>query len=355
MIMQNTKSERSRQGFRPGLFVIAVVFTVLAAAGLAAQEADVVYVEGYVDTKTAGGDVFETYIGDYIRTGDSIITGGRGYAELEQGDSAVIKVSPDTVFTLQEREVNGEKRQVMATTAGSVFMRFNKLTGKEPMVQSSSYVAGVRGTEFTVYSGSDGSSMILVDKGAVEVTAEGESVNLGAEQGVEVAAGAAPGEVFEFKGRELDFSTWNQQKEEVFLENPVQSLKRVQKRLEGFQKEIEMLYPEFVKRQNKIDVMREELTRLREEEGQDAMIEYRDEFVTPYIKESRVYILNTRYYALSALSLRRFVLGSMYLKIKTAMVAKPDNKIYRNFMELYEEVTDSFEDVVVPQLVEADI
>lgn len=334
---------------------IAVLIAAICAFSAAAQDADVVYTEGDVRTKTTSGSIEETYIGDALRSGESVITGGSGFAELEQGGNSTIRVGSDTHFVIQEREVDGETRQVMETAAGSVAFRFRRMTRKEPIIQSPSAVAGVRGTEFTVYAGADGSSMILVDSGLVEVEGKGKKVNLEAEQGVEIPAGEAPGEVFEWKGKELDYSTWNSQKIDAFLEDPVRSLERIGRRLADFQKEVEKLYPEFNRRLEISREMRKEFSRIEEKEGREKAIEYRDRELTPYIQEMRLYILNGRYYALSALSLRRHVLSAMYVQMKSTYIGDLENVKYREFIDTYNDIIDSFEETIAIRLVEADI
>ncbi len=314
-----------------------------------------VYTEGNVRTKTTSGAVQETYIGDSLRTGESVITGRTGFAELEQGGGSTIRVDSDTHFVIQEREVDGETRQVMETAAGSVAFRFRRMARKEPIIQSPSSVAGVRGTELTVYAGADGSSMILVDTGLVDVEAEGVSVSLAAEEGVEIPAGEAPGEVFEWKGKELDYSSWNKQKIDAFLEEPLVALESVGRRLADFQGQVETLYPEFNRRLEISREMRREFSRIEEEEGREKAIEYRDEELTPYLQEMRLYILNGRYYALSALSLRRYVLGAMYVHMKTRYIGDLENEKYREFIDSYNKIIDSFEETVALRLVEADI
>ena len=108
--------------------LVACAVAVLAPANAGAQEADVVYTEGEVRTKTLAGSIQDTYVGDALRSGESVITGRTGFAELQQSDYSTIQVSPDTCFVIQEKEVDGEKRQVMETTTGSVFFRFKKMT-----------------------------------------------------------------------------------------------------------------------------------------------------------------------------------------------------------------------------------
>ena len=44
---------------------------------------DVVFADGIVDIKYADGELVEAFIGDVVTTGDTVITGETGVAELE--------------------------------------------------------------------------------------------------------------------------------------------------------------------------------------------------------------------------------------------------------------------------------
>ena len=65
--------------------------------------------------------------------------------------------------------------------------------------------------------------------------------------------------------------------------------------------------------------------------------------------------LNKRYYALSALSFRRYVLGSMYARVKSANILGQDAKEFQEFLDVYNRILYEYETRVVPHLVDADI
>jgi hypothetical protein len=65
--------------------------------------------------------------------------------------------------------------------------------------------------------------------------------------------------------------------------------------------------------------------------------------------------LNYRFFALSALSLRQYVLSSMYIDMKTKYILEVNNKIYSDFIKEYEKFLKIYESNIVPYLVEADI
>ena len=65
------------------LFPLALLLT--AAIVVPAQEAEVAYLEGFPELRSAGGDRYELDFGDLVESGDSVITGATDYAELERG------------------------------------------------------------------------------------------------------------------------------------------------------------------------------------------------------------------------------------------------------------------------------
>ncbi|MFP4301839.1 MAG: hypothetical protein ACLFQZ_07425 [Spirochaetaceae bacterium] len=337
---------------RAGKSLLFVVLTLILVLGLSAQETEVSYLEGFPELRASSGQSFELDFGDRIEQGDSVVTGRRDFVELEQGEGASIRVEPDTVFTLREVEEDGERRSVMTNAVGSVSYRFNRLAGREPRVGSAAVVAGIRGTELTVYAGSDGSTLFLVDSGLVEVTSAGERVELSEAQAVEVAAGQPPGEIFEWKGRELNFSSWDQDRLEGFMEEPARSVRLLQSRLE----ELAAGYEEYRTLWEQLAAEFEKLSaELREMEEGDAREEFRKEEVLPLANRTSTQALNYRYYSLSALSLRRHVLGRMYMNMKTLTILEAGNDEFESFLTEYEEFLRIFEAQITPGLVPADI
>lgn len=319
------------------------------------QQTDVVYVEGIVDLKLADGERIEAFIGDYLERGDTIITESGSLAELEQENGSLIKIAEDTIFTLQEIELNGEKRSVLSTTIGAVAFKFNRLTGKEPLIATPGTVAGIRGTEFQVFAGLDGATLVVVASGKVEVEAQGEKVELLAEEGVEIPAGGPPGEKFQVLRGQLDFSEWNSGRLESMLEDPAGAIRGIEKGMEAFRVKIAELKPIYEANYERLLAEREILPKLEDENGKDARKEHYEKVVFPLEVETSYMRLNLRYYALSALSFRRFVLGSMYARVKSAFINKLDSAEYRDFKKVYASILIDYERDVTPFLVEADI
>ncbi len=329
--------------------IISLLFLFGFAAVGFSQTADVVYVDGWVDIK-AGGDQFEARAGDMLRTGDSIITGDDSYAELEQKSLSTITVKPNSIFMLQEREGESGKETVLSTTVGSVSFKFGKLFGREPAIATPSMTAGVRGTEFTVYAAEDGTSLVAVTSGLVTVSSRGASVDLAADEGVEVKAGEAPGEKFKLKGRELDFSTWNSEKYNALVSDPVKGLEGLSKQIDSFIADIKDYSAALYELKDKRETLRKKWNSLKDAGKEDEAKAFYKENILPMDLKIGPVFLNIRYYSLSALSFRRYILGKLYVDLKGRYFADPSDPVYREFLDQYRAVLGKFEKDVVPFL-----
>jgi hypothetical protein len=333
---------------------LLILMLMLPAAAGFAIPADVVYTEGDASIRYSDGEEMEAYIGDVMDTGDTVTTGLDGFVELDR-EGVVLKINPETVFTLLEREADQEKTDVLNVVLGSIKFRYDRITGKEPKIQTISCVAGVRGTEFTVFSGVDGSSLIVVDQGEVAVEAEGVTVALSGEEGVEVAPGRAPGEKFTVKRDQIDYSSWNDDKLEALLADPVGSIASLHDRLQSYIGEVVDYYALFTDLKSRLDAEIDKQKQIASSQGEDAAKKYFNDTVFPLTLQTGNTGLNVRYFTLAALSLRRYIAGRMYLSFKTRYIMNRSDEVYTAFLERYQTLLEDFEASIVPHLVEADI
>lgn len=333
---------------------ILILIAFLLPLSLFSQQSVFTYVEGEVSIKRASGELFDAYIDDKLNIGDSIITGEDGFAELSLENSSTISIDSDTVFVFSRKEKQGEKKSIFMVVLGKIKFKFDRLLN-EPDIQTPTTVAGIRGTEFTVVSALDGSAMYVVDEGSVAVEAQGSLVVLNTEEGVQVPVGAVPGDKFEVKIGSVDFSGWLEEGNQQFANDPAGTLAGVTERLIGFVKKAETYYGLFDSSFTKLTELRLKMDLIEQEKGIEAKREYYDSIIVPKRTETSNYVLNYRYYALSALSLRQYVLSSMYIEMKTKYILDSNNQIYMNFLDEYETFFKVYEDSVVPYLAEADI
>jgi len=333
---------------------ILVSVFLLAALVLGAVPADVTYTEGDTVIKVKAGTQHDAQIGDTLNTGDTLRTGDDGLAELAQA-GVTIKISKGTVFTLMEREVSGKTTSVLSVALGSVKYRYDKLTGSEPMVRTNGAVAGVRGTEFTVYSGADGSTLIAVDSGQVTVESAGQSVDLGASEGVTVPLGKPPGEKVTVHADQIDYKTWNDDRIASLLQDPMAALDSIQAEMDSYVASVTDYAARFADSSKNLAAERANRDAILQQKGKDEAAKYQDQVVTPLALTTGYLFLNTRFYALAALSLRRFVAGRLYVTLKARALASPADPTWKAFLDRYQALLQEFETSIVPQLTAADI
>jgi len=333
---------------------IVCALLALLGPGAFAVPSDIIYTEGRANVRYRTGSVDEAMIGDRLNTGDTVTTGFDGFVELDRAGLA-LRINPDTVFTLQEREQAGETTGVFSVVLGSIKFRYGRITGKEPLIQTGSAIAGVRGTEFTVYAGADGSSLILVDSGEVTVEAAGRAVELAAEEGVEVRPGEPPGDKFKVQRDQIDYRSWNEAKIEAMLEDPLSALERIAERMEYYVRSVEEYLALYNEHRSRLESERKNRNEIYQRDGEAAARRYENEVVFPLTVQTGNIVLNTRYFSLTALSLRRYVAGRLFVFHKARSLAPPRNLQHEQFTRRYSELLNRFEQSITPQLVAADI
>jgi len=337
------------------LAVLIILFVASGPVLLFGLDHDVIYVEGLPYVRDASGDERDIYTGDVVRAGDTVITEAGDFAELEAAGYTV-KIDENTVFSVREIEDGGQKTDVLSIALGKLSFSRDKFLGNEPRLATSSAICGVRGTNFAMLAGVDGSSLIIVEEGAVEVIAAGERVAVSKDEGVEVVTGSAPGDKFKTLERQIDFSTWNQGRLDTFLEDPVAAANKVKTQMESFIAEIKTIHPIYQEKMLKLIEERQKVRDLIQNKSKEEGEKYYKENVFPLEIDTTYHYLNIRYYALSALSLRRFVSGRMYAIIKARTIMSLGNPIYIRFLEIHQSILDIFEAEVVEHfIVQADI
>jgi hypothetical protein len=337
---------------RNPFFVIA--FVLLGALSVSAAPANVTYAEGDASLKLKNGTTQDAQIGNVMNTGDTLRTGRDGLAELDQ-KGVTIKIARQTVFTLMEKEQGGQTSPVLSVALGSIKFRYDKLTGKEPLVRSNGMVAGVRGTEFDVFAGADGSTLIAVSSGQVTVESEGKSVDLAANEGVEVPLGQPPGDKFTVPRQLIDYSKWNEDKVSAMLADPLAAMTKIETAMAEYEKDVADFNEKFHQYSAQLKDLRENRAKIIREKGANAASKYQQEVINPLAIQTGHLFLNVRYYSLAALSMRRFVAGRLYLALKARFIASPDDPTWTEYRSRFENLLSDFEQSIAPQLVVEDI
>lgn len=166
------------------------------------SSATVVAIRGQVAWRRAGTEVWQKVEpGLALGPGDEILTWDGAHAVLQTAEGHRVELGPRTQVRVVELRASAGPGQKGGGTRlrlwlGQVWSTVAELLGTESryQVETDSAVAAVRGTEFYVESGADGSTRVIVREGEVEVQAGGQSVTVPAGFGVQVFPGQAPGQ-----------------------------------------------------------------------------------------------------------------------------------------------------------------
>jgi hypothetical protein len=329
--------------------LVALVAAIVMTAAAAAQKAEITYTEGTATVKTTAGTTKKADIGGIVAYGESVTTGKDGLVELQLPNGSVIKMAQNSVFSYSSTGTDSAARPVLASVAGKISYKLKKGMGNSPVIQTNSMVAGVRGTEFTVYSGGDGSVLLAVTGGIVDVESQGTLVSLNKDEAVEVEPGKAPGEKYVWLGKEQDFSDWNTHKIDGFLADPVGGIDSVIAQLDGYQKELAALKGPYTDATAAWRAAQTEYDKIVAAGDDTAIKAYQTEKLFPARNARATIILNMRYHALNYLSVRRYVLSNMYMEMKSRYPLSQPPAVAAFFQE-HAKALGSYEANIVPDL-----
>ncbi len=214
------------------LFTFCATAVVIGAQN--STEAVIIYMEGTVDISRDGQylDYYDVDIGTVIENYDMIETGDDGFLEIEVktpvSPAVTLKIHENTNFYFDTKKSQGKTKTSFQLLAGSMGLKVQKLmVNNELDVNVNENVMGVRGTEFTISSTIDGSTLVTTKEGRVSCTNKKGKVGY-----------TSPGVVCETEGDsafkevpvpvdQLDNYTkkWNEARMEVLRSNALVSIR----------------------------------------------------------------------------------------------------------------------------------
>jgi hypothetical protein len=183
----------------------------------------------------------------------------------------------------------------------------------------------------------------------------GTSVDVAANEGVEIPLGKPPGDTFTVQRDQIDYSTWNSDKLAAMLADPLTAMTSIETAMASYIKDVNDFDASFKEYSQKLADERANAVKITDEKGKDAGQKYQSDVVFPLMNQTAALSLNLRYSTLAALSLRRFVTGRLYVALKAKYIAEPGSDAWTSFLARYHELLGSFEASIAPHLVEADI
>ncbi|MCG6195281.1 FecR domain-containing protein [Leptospira sp. FAT2] len=135
---------------RKVLFFLSIVFLVPQVLSADEEVAIALFVTGKVQYSQSGKT--ETLKKNTVLTKTAKVETGDGKADLQLGANAVIRLAPFTKIEIAELLSDNSKNTAKVTlVSGKLFANVQKSNKKEDLqVSSTSYTAGVRGTQFVI-------------------------------------------------------------------------------------------------------------------------------------------------------------------------------------------------------------
>jgi len=177
-----------------------VSYTPLAEAPL------VTYVDGFAEKRSTSEGPWEILVaGDELRQNSRIQTGEDSYVDIRIQNGSVVRVMPETIFSLASLSRENINLEVKS---GEIVSRIKKLSGDQSFTFTSpGMVAGIRGTELAVRVSPDRTDFFGMS-GKIALTNpafENETVNVGVHQKSTILTGSVPTRAVPMSQEEIDY------------------------------------------------------------------------------------------------------------------------------------------------------
>ena len=282
-------------------FILCLVFILSLAVPLVAAAVEVDYVSGDVQYRHLKEDWQDLKVGMNLVAGDSIETGMNSEAVLLDNGSEIF-ISENASFTISEKYEEGKKRSTFLLFLGRMKFKLAKSGEAEPDIQTQTVNLTIRGTEFEVGSGYDGSTIVLIEQGSVAVQGKSSELVLEEGEGTEVQFGEEPSAKFDVLTKIIDWDAWLFSSQVAVKGNETTLLRRIQSRFEGLAQEIgnfELIREEALMEKERFTVNRDELMEAdKAEEAAESAKKAGSES-----KKALHSIVNIRFLALSSIGL----------------------------------------------------
>jgi tetratricopeptide (TPR) repeat protein len=305
-----------------GLVVILMI--ILFPLSLSAAVVD--WVSGEVAYSHYKAEWNDVEVGMNLGAGDIIKTGIDSEAILVE-DGGEIHILENTEFTMSERVEDQQKKSTLMLFLGRMKFKLGRGAAKEPEIQTQTVNLAIRGTEFEVGSGFDGSTIVLLTDGSVAVKGKTQELILVEGEGTEVEFGDEPKQKFKVMERVIDWDEWFELSEEAIKGNEATLLKRMLERFEDINRQIE----EYENIRSGALGEKESLIAKRDESVDDGDMDEASEYAKKANEKGKIAfhsMINIRFLALSSIGLYDMA-----------------ERIYTGIEEPSKDIMDLFEDI----------
>ena len=180
------------------LLVLALAAIYPIQAGAAASAGIAQFIAGDVSVRGADGKTGALQKGKDIESGQAIVTGANGRAQVRFSDGGLVSLQPNTEFKIAnyvDKADPQEDRFLVDFVRGSM-RAITGLIGKRNRanykVTTTTATIGIRGSGFTASYNADGSTTMTAEKDGIEVCSGGVCVGLVAGESVRVTSSSEP-------------------------------------------------------------------------------------------------------------------------------------------------------------------
>jgi hypothetical protein len=282
-----------------GRVIAGILFFLIVP--IVALPVEVDFISGDVQYSHLKSEWKQLDIGMSLVSGDIVKTGFNSETVLRDEDNEIY-ISENSSFTISEKYEQEKKKPTFMLFLGRMKFKLGKSGASEPDIQTQTVNLTIRGTEFEVGSGYDGSTIVLIEEGTVAVQGKMEELVLAQGEGTEVAFGDEPTEKFRIITRVIEWDDWLAGSQEAVQGNETQLLSRMLERFRNIENEIEE-YEEI--RENSL-AEKDRYIALRdrslEEDKQEEAKKYSEQAGT-FSKKAFHSLVNIRFLALSSIGL----------------------------------------------------
>ncbi len=195
------------------------------------------FLKGKVSYSHLGSGWKTVKVGMELIPGDMIKTGPSSEVSLTD-DVNEITVLENSTFTVSEKYENETQKQSFMLFLGRMKLKLGSGGKGEPEIRTQAVNLAVRGTDFEVGSGYDGSTVVLLKDGRLAVAGPSRELVLEAGEGTEVPFGEDPAEKFTVMTRVIDWNNWFVLSKESVKGNEADLLARILLRFEEIRNQI---------------------------------------------------------------------------------------------------------------------
>ncbi|MEK6796080.1 MAG: FecR family protein [Spirochaetota bacterium] len=191
-------------------------------------------VSGSVSCNSADGKTKSVgKTGAAIPAGYVVKTAAASKAEIQLADGSIITINEKSVIALNSNLINtkNKKNVSFGVLMGGMKLKVNKLTGSDEMkVETPTAVAAVRGTDFEVALASDGSTMVAVNDGKVNVKNDNNETDVKKNESASVVLGEEKGSVKTASKGDDSLNSFLKERDESVKKDPAGTMNKMEAR-----------------------------------------------------------------------------------------------------------------------------